>query len=416
MKYLNKINKALRVVSLLVIVLTTIGTSLVSGVTTVSAREPGAVASTGYRRGILNNFRVDAPDPDWVDGELINKILDRYPNSKLRGYGDTIKRLADKWGVNTTAYLGQIAKESTFGSVACGGDYNFGCMMWSDWMGSDVTKVGPSSGHHQYDRDWANPPTVERGIELQMQLVRESYIDKGYVYYPHYLERYSPAFENDHSSFESLMYSVANATGQDIGDTGAKIPGGLANNKELKTIALTVPKDTIVTPAQVKEEWNDSDIDSVEFMTHINTHETGSQSVDVFVKFVDNTYTKETITVSVGQKEIQIDITSLTDESESFQTLQLTGEPIKIDVTNRLTKDKTYYITNNVAEVTNYTGFEYNGLPYNFNEDNKVQLTEEDNKVYLTLPAQDDDAVYYLVDAEGQSLNSVVDSWLALNK
>lgn len=102
--------------------------------------------------------------------------------------------------------MGQIAKETTFGMNAGGGKYNFGCIRYSkngyggEWA---PAYVGRSS--------WVNPPTVEDGIEVTFKLMRNAYADKGYTSYKSFINRYSPAFENNHRSFEQLAAGTMNA-------------------------------------------------------------------------------------------------------------------------------------------------------------------------------------------------------------
>ena len=65
---------------------------------TANAQSPQKLSTSGYKHGMLNNFRVDAVDPDYVDGEFVNQFLDYYPRSRLRGHGDVIVKMADKHG------------------------------------------------------------------------------------------------------------------------------------------------------------------------------------------------------------------------------------------------------------------------------------------------------------------------------
>ena len=154
-----------------------------------------------------------------MNGDFINQLLDRYPNSVLRGYGPTIKQLADKWGINTGFYLGIIARETTFGSAPCGGQYNFGCLMYSDWM----SDYGVGS-RWTNDRYWADPQSVEQGIELQMILMRKYYADQGVTLYSNFVDKYAPSFENNHWEVKSLFYAVNKALGQPEIENNFKYP------------------------------------------------------------------------------------------------------------------------------------------------------------------------------------------------
>ena len=171
---------------------------------TGNSKQAGFVSTNGYRPGVLKNFRIDAQNPSHINGKYLDNFLkNHYPDSPLIGHGDAIMRYSKQYGVNVGAYMGQIAKETVFGRSACGGRYNFGCITW--------TPGSPYGKKYAGDRYWIDPPSVDEGIKAQFKLLRENYIDKGYTTYDRYLERYSPSFENDHSSFESLAYGVMNA-------------------------------------------------------------------------------------------------------------------------------------------------------------------------------------------------------------
>ena len=174
----------------------------------------------------VKNFKINAIDPPEVDGKWIDDYLaKKYPASRLNGYGDEIKKKADEYGVSVVAFLGQIKKETSMGSVDCGGaKYNFGCIVWSE------ESEYPNSGQRILDRYWIDPPTVEEGIESYMKLVRNNYIDKGFSEYPKYLERYSPGFENNHESFAQHLYIVGEELGVNWDETEVKTPGAPSND------------------------------------------------------------------------------------------------------------------------------------------------------------------------------------------
>lgn len=179
------------------------------------SEQAGAISTQGWDAEWVNKFRMDAGDPPYVNGEYIDNFLSTYyPDSPLIGYGNKIKTYSDYYGVSVGAFMGQIAKETTFGRAPCGGQYNFGCIMWREGWGV------PSK--FAVDRDWIDPPTIEAGIESYFNLVRYNYLDKGYVRYDAYLERYSPSFENDQSTFKNLMWGALKAFGYDTNDTTTK--------------------------------------------------------------------------------------------------------------------------------------------------------------------------------------------------
>ena len=171
---------------------------------TGTTSKAGAVSTNGYHAGALKNFKINAKNPSHITGAYLDDFLrSHYPDSPLIGHGNQILKYSEQYGVNVGVYMGQIAKETTFGRNSCGGRYNFGCITWTP--GSQFGKK------YAAGRAWIDPPSVDAGIEAQFKLVRENYIDKGYDTYGKYLERYSPSFENDHSSFESLAYGTMNA-------------------------------------------------------------------------------------------------------------------------------------------------------------------------------------------------------------
>ncbi|MCW6659747.1 glucosaminidase domain-containing protein [Aerococcaceae bacterium NML191292] len=178
---------------------------------------PGKFTTDDWNTSI-RNFPINAEDPPYVTGNFVNKFLERYPNSRLRGYGDLIVSLCNEYGINVGVFLGQIAKETTFGTNPCGGEYNFGCVIWTET--SQYPKIWTG------DRYWINPPSVEEGIRATLKTYAW-YVDEGWISYGEALDKYSPSFENNQSEFMSLMYGmIVNVIGQDINDvTQAKIPG-----------------------------------------------------------------------------------------------------------------------------------------------------------------------------------------------
>lgn len=174
-----------------------------------------SLSTNGWSEEWVNQFYMNASDPPYIDGEYIDNFLKNYySDSPLIGYGETIKQFADYYGVSVGAFIGQIAKETTFGRASCGGDYNFGCIMWTADQGLPKK--------YAVDREWIDPPTIEAGIESYFHLVRTNYIDKGFVQYDAYLERYSPTFENNQATFKNIMWGALKAFGYDTSDTNTK--------------------------------------------------------------------------------------------------------------------------------------------------------------------------------------------------
>ena len=174
---------------------------------TGSKKEPGKLAWRGYKQGVLSNFDIRTKNEDHIDGAYIDRFLEKRGHyTPLKGYGNKIMELSEKYGINVGIFMGQIAKETTFGMNAGGGKYNFGCIRYSKTgYGSEWKRAYTRGGA------WLNPPTVEDGIEVTFKLMRHAYADKGYTTYKSFINRYSPAFENNHRSFEQLAAGTMNA-------------------------------------------------------------------------------------------------------------------------------------------------------------------------------------------------------------
>lgn len=170
----------------------------------------------GFDVDWVDKFNMDAADPPYINGEYIDRWLqENYPKSPLIGYGDTIKRFSDHYGVSVGAFMGQIAQETTFGIASCGGRYNLGCIRW--YEGSDFDPVDTAYGKFQDIKD------IETGIESYFHLVRTNYIDKGQKNYKEYLDKYSPTSDgNDHNGFKGLMWGMLKSFGYDTSDTVRK--------------------------------------------------------------------------------------------------------------------------------------------------------------------------------------------------
>lgn len=170
-------------------------------------KEPGKLSWKGYKQGVLNNFDIRTKNPDHIDGAYIDRFLEKRGHyTPLKGYGDIILKYSEKYGINVGVFMGQIAKETTFGMNAGGGKYNFGCIRYNkNGYGSEWKPAYTRGGA------WVNPPTVEDGIEVTFRLMRQAYADKGFTSYKAFINRYSPAFENNHRAFEQLAAGTMNA-------------------------------------------------------------------------------------------------------------------------------------------------------------------------------------------------------------
>lgn len=170
-------------------------------------KEPGRLSWRGYRQGDLSNFDIRTKNPDHINGAYIDRFLEKRGHyTPLKGYGNKIMELSEKYGINVGIFMGQIAKETTFGMNSGGGRYNFGCIRYyKNGFGGEWAPAYTRGGA------WVNPPTVEDGIEVTFKLMRHGYADKGYTTYKSFINRYSPAFENNHRSFEQLAAGTMNA-------------------------------------------------------------------------------------------------------------------------------------------------------------------------------------------------------------
>lgn len=174
---------------------------------TGNSKEPGRVAWRNYKQGDLSKFDIRTKNPDHINGAYLNKFFKKRGHyTPLKGHGDTIVNLSNKYGINVGIFMGQIAKETTFGMNAGGGRYNFGCIRYSKngYGGQWAPAYAGGSA-------WVNPPTVKDGIDVTFKLMRHAYADKGYTSYKSFINRYSPAFENNHRSFEQLAAGTMNA-------------------------------------------------------------------------------------------------------------------------------------------------------------------------------------------------------------
>lgn len=173
------------------------------------------LSTSGWGLSEVNQFKMNQADPPHVTGAYIDTFLRNfYPDSPLVGHGQKIKDYSDYFGVSVGAFLGVIAKESTYGRASCGGRYNFGCIMW--------TENSPFPKKWAGDRYWIDPPTIESALGAWFKLVRHNYIETGQVTYEAFLNKYSPTFENNHATFKNLMWAQLKSFGYNTSDNTAK--------------------------------------------------------------------------------------------------------------------------------------------------------------------------------------------------
>ena len=216
-----------------------------------SSKSAGAtrLSTAGWGLAEVNRFKMDQADPPHVTGDYIDTFLRSfYSDSPLVGHGKYIKEASDYWGISVGAAMGIWAKESTFGRNACGGRYNFGCIMWTE--GSPFNKKWAN------DRYWIDPPTVESAINAWFKLVRWSYTEAGSPFYStnyeQFLNFYSPGFENNQATFKNLMWSVLKSFGYDTSDTTKKKNYSKSSDNPLnvnignKTVTTTTPSEATI--------------------------------------------------------------------------------------------------------------------------------------------------------------------------
>lgn len=207
----------------------------------------------------IKNWPINSDDSS-ISAEDINRYLDQMnqPNRPIQpeflGQGKKFKEIADKYGVNIVVLLGQMALETQLGYATCGGaEYNFGCMMYADWQNEKFgsTSIG--------DRPWSNPPNAWAGVEQQAYLVKFNYIDKGFIKYGEYLERYSPGFENHTDGPNSSSH---NGFAKNVVQTGEMMGYDFPNNPKTKTPGSSTPS-TGSARYHNKDKRGTDDIDGI---------------------------------------------------------------------------------------------------------------------------------------------------------
>lgn len=211
-----------------------------------SSKSSGAtsVSTSGWSASEVNQFRMDAADPPYVTSAYIDQFLrNHYSDSPLIGAGSIIKEYADYFGVSVGAFMGVVAKETTFGRGEPGkSHYNYGCIRWTS--GSLFTSVTYAGSQ------WDNYPNQRTGIAAWFRLIRYVYINQGQSRYDAFLDKYSPSFENDQSTFKNIMWGVLKSFGYVMSATTVKTNYSKPTDS---VINLEVPKTTTTNPGQQPE-------------------------------------------------------------------------------------------------------------------------------------------------------------------
>ena len=175
-----------------------------------------AISTTGWDETWVNNFKMNQADPPYVNGDYIDTFLKTYySDSPLIGHGQTIKEMSDYFGVSVGAAIGVWAKETTFGRGHPGKvDHNYGCIRWTSGSGYPAVTYAGSK--------WNKYPNVKTGLAAWFKLVRWEYIEKGYVTYKDFLNRYSPSFENNQATFKNIMWGALKSFGYQTPDSTVK--------------------------------------------------------------------------------------------------------------------------------------------------------------------------------------------------
>lgn len=179
-----------------------------------------AISTIGWSESEVNQFKLNAADPPHVTGDYIDRFLrTHFSDSPLIGQGQTIKELADYFGVSVGAALGVWAKETTFGRGEPGkSNYNYGCIRWTSGSGFPAVTWAGSK--------WNNYPDKRTGIAAWFKLIRWSYLEPGAPYYSanykEMLDFYSPPSENTQSTFKNIMWGALKAFGYNMSATAIK--------------------------------------------------------------------------------------------------------------------------------------------------------------------------------------------------
>lgn len=219
-----------------------------------SSKSAGAtsVSTAGWNESEVNQFRMDSADPPYVTGAYIDAFLRKYySDSPLIGSGSIIKEYSDYFGISVGAFMGVVAKETTFGRGEPGkSHYNYGCIRWTS--GSLFTSVTYAGSQ------WNNYPNQRTGIAAWFRLIRYEYVNKGQSKYVDFLNKYSPAFENDQATFKNIMWGVLKAFGYSMSATTVKENYSKPTDS---VIDLEIPKSSTTNPT-VQEPQKDTFVET----------------------------------------------------------------------------------------------------------------------------------------------------------
>lgn len=172
----------------------------------------GAVRANDWKPDEVWAFDIRSRNPDFLTGDYIDAWLkERYSDSPLIGHGDYIVEMSEKTGISAGFALGNWAKETTFGRNKPGAapHFNFGCMTGPTVKGAPTVNIA--------NRDWVSFGTAEAGIKGWFEYVKKGYVDEGKTTYKDFLDKYSPASDNnDHATFGNIMWGVLDAVGYDL--------------------------------------------------------------------------------------------------------------------------------------------------------------------------------------------------------
>lgn len=209
-----------------------------------------SISTANWNKTWVDAFRMDATDPAYVTGAYIDAFLRTYySDSPLIGHGNTIKEMADYFGISVGAAIGVWAKETTFGRGHPGKvDHNYGCIRWTSGSGYPAVTYAGSK--------WNKYPNVKTGIAAWFKLLRYNYIATGQVTYKDFLNKYSPSFENDQATFKNIMWGALKAFGYDTsGQTAKKNYSSSTDNPT--TLDLSASKTGNTTSSNKTTKYNE---------------------------------------------------------------------------------------------------------------------------------------------------------------
>lgn len=214
------------------------------------ASAASAISTTNWNEAWVNSFKMDATDPSYITGAYIDAFLrSYYSDSPLIGHGNTIKEMADYFGVSVGAFMGVIAKESTFGRGHPGKvDHNYGCIRWTSGSGYPAVTYAGSK--------WNKYPNVKTGIAAWFKLLRYNYIATGQVTYKDFLNKYSPSFENNQATFKNIMWGALKAFGYETSNQTSK-KNYSSSSDNPTTLNLSASKTSNTTSSNKTTKYNE---------------------------------------------------------------------------------------------------------------------------------------------------------------